>query len=80
MLQMASLVSIRSILFFTSSSCQGVVLASETMYHSLQGNNCYNMRDHGGIIVAFKYSKAEGDITLIYSTDNVLFYVLCSTH
>ena len=64
-LQIASLVSkknptIRSIPFLTSISFRGVVLASETMDRSLQGNNCYNMRDHGGIIVAFKNTKAEG--------------------
>ena len=73
MLQIASLVSIRSILFFTSSSsCQGVVLASETRDHSLQYKNYYSMRDHGGNIVAFKYSEAEGDITHIYSQDKGL--------
>ena len=39
----------------------------------LQGNYYYNLGDHGGILVACKYFKSEGNTnTLLFSTDEGL--------
>ena len=47
--------------------------AGLSWHQVLQGNYYYNMGDHGGVIVAVKYFKTEGDTnTLLYSTDEGL--------
>ena len=47
--------------------------AGLSWHQVLQGNYYYNVGDHGGIIVAVKYFKTEGDTnTLLYSTDEGL--------
>lgn len=47
--------------------------AGLSWHQVLQGNYYYNIGDHGGVIVAVKYFKTEGDTnTLLYSTDEGL--------
>ena len=47
--------------------------AGLSWHQVLQGNYYYNMGDHGGVIVAVKYFKAEGATNVLeYSTDEGL--------